>query len=62
MKTVKSIEQATDSQLRELSRPYAFLMNDALLNIVRSSLPLLTVERAQLVNLLKVNHVTQFIG
>jgi hypothetical protein len=61
MKTIKPVEQASDSQLRSLVRQYAFLMNDKLILALRSTLPLLTVERAQFINLLKLNHVTKFM-
>lgn len=58
MKTVKSVEHATDSQLRGLAARFALCKEDR--DIIESRLPMLTVERSQLVNLLKNNHVTQF--
>jgi len=58
MKTVKPVEQATDSQLRQLTRPYVRHPDDC--DMIESLLPMLTTERAHLINLLKTNHVFQF--
>jgi hypothetical protein len=58
MKTVKPVEQATDSQLRQLTRRFESVSEYS--GIIQSQLPLVTTERAQLVNLLKANHIFQF--
>lgn len=58
MKTIKSVEQATDTQLRQLTRPFEWESEYS--GIIQSQLPMLTTERAQLINLLKSNHIFQF--
>ena len=58
MKTVKPVEHATDSQLRQLTR--RFECTSEYSGIIQSQLPMLTTERAQLINLLKANHINQF--
>lgn len=58
MKTIQPIEQATDQQLRDLCRRFAHFTD--LRSKIVSGLPLLTIERAQLINLLKTNHISQF--
>lgn len=59
MKTTKRIEAATDQQLRDLCRRFAHASD--LYPKIMSSLPLLTVERAQLINLLKYNDIGTFL-
>jgi len=58
MKTIKPVEQATDSQLRSLASRFVVVQEDRA--IIESGVPMLTTERAQIVNLLKANHVTKF--
>jgi len=59
MKTIKSVEDATDAQLRQLAARYQW--TDQYQVMIQSQLPLLTVERAQLVGLLKTNHIHEFM-
>lgn len=59
MKTAHSVEQATDAQLRQLTRPWAFSAEYK--GMVQSQLPLLTTERSNLINLLKSHHINQFV-
>jgi hypothetical protein len=58
MKTIKPVEQATDSQLRKLAERFHWMAEHK--GILQSQLPMLTVERAQIVGLLKINHIHQF--
>lgn len=58
MKTVKPVEHATDSQLRKLTRDFEQVSEYS--GIIQSQLPMLTTERAQLINLLKSNHIFHF--
>lgn len=59
MKTIKPLEQATDAQLRALASRYQWMSEYR--EILQSQLPMLTVERAQIVGLLRTNHIHQFI-
>lgn len=58
MKIIKPVEQATDEQLRQLAERYQWCSEYS--DILQSRLPMLTTERAQIVNLLKANHINQF--
>jgi hypothetical protein len=58
MKTVKPVEQATDSQLRQLARRFQWM--EPYRDIIQSQLVMMTVERAQIINLLKSNHIFHF--
>ena len=58
MKTIKPVEQATDSQLRDLASRYQWMQDHR--TILQSQLPMLTIERTQILNLLKANHIHQF--
>ena len=59
MNTVKNIEQADDRQLRALVREFQWHQDYRVM--IQSELPLLTVERGLLLNLLRVNSIFQFI-
>jgi hypothetical protein len=51
MKTITPVESATDAQLRMLVRPFEW--HSQYWEMIQSQLPLLTVERAELIGLLK---------
>lgn len=61
MKTVKSIEHASDAQLRDLAMRVQGMPND-LWQICQSSLPFLSVERTKLRNFLTLNNVVGFVA
>ncbi len=52
------IERANDTQLRLLAQRFEWLADYR--DIIQSQLPLLTVERAKLIGLLKTNHINEF--
>lgn len=60
MKTAKSIEHATDEQLRDLA--LRMQLPTELWMICHSSLPLLSIERTKLRNFLTHNHVVGFVA
>lgn len=59
MKTITPVESATDTQLRFLVRKYEW--TDKYRDIIQSQLPLLTIERAELIGLLKNNDTHHFM-
>jgi hypothetical protein len=59
MKPIKSVELATDEQLRQLAMRMA--LPNELWMICQSKLPLLSIERTKLRNFLTINHVVGFV-
>ena len=59
MTNLKPVEQADDRQLRFLTRDFDWHPSYCIM--IRSQLPLLSVERAQLINLLMSNDIHSFL-